>query len=327
MKTYTKRPGKTAHTPSTTPLQKKQLPTSSFQHMANNSPQVKQAKSWQQMANNSTQVQEAAQLKSMANSTLPQSKPPVEQTSNHTGLPDNLKTGIENLSGYSMDDVTVHRNSSKPAQLQAHAYAQGTDIHLGPGQEKHLPHEAWHVVQQKQGRVKPTLQMKGNVQINDDDGLEKEADVMGGKALKNTLRSDKPDTMTENPGLSNTTQLAVMQFADSYLYGSANSKTHIHSYSGGDCHIQIYHRGRTKRYNIIKNGELHPKAYTALEAAEEQNNARLCSIIENIIKSHNEDSEDHEDSEDSQPADFESMDEMWRNLKIDKNNKWGPKYR
>ena len=72
---------------------------------------------------------------------------------NKTGLPGHLKMGIESLSGYSMDDVKVHYNSSKPAQLQAHAYAQGTDIHLGPGQEKHLPHEAWHVVQQKQGRV------------------------------------------------------------------------------------------------------------------------------------------------------------------------------
>ncbi|WP_378179140.1 DUF4157 domain-containing protein [Aquimarina sp. SS2-1] len=104
------------------------------------------------------------------------------QRKNKTGLPDNLKSGIENLSGYSMDDVKVHYNSSKPAQLQAHAYAQGTDIHLAPGQEKHLPHEAWHVVQQKQGRVKPTRQLKSKVNINDDAGLEKEADVMGKKA-------------------------------------------------------------------------------------------------------------------------------------------------
>ena len=51
----------------------------------------------------------------------------------------------------------------RPAQLQAHAFAQGADIHMAPGQEKHLPHEAWHVVQQKQGRVKPTVQMKGKV--------------------------------------------------------------------------------------------------------------------------------------------------------------------
>ncbi|WP_316839444.1 DUF4157 domain-containing protein [Pedobacter gandavensis] len=103
---------------------------------------------------------------------------------NNTGLPDNLKSGLENLSGYNMDDVKVHRNSDKPAQLQAHAYAQGTDIHLGPGKEKHLAHEAWHVVQQKQGRVKPTLQMKGKININDDTGLEKEADVMAIKVFQ-----------------------------------------------------------------------------------------------------------------------------------------------
>ncbi|BDD04506.1 eCIS core domain-containing protein [Aureibacter tunicatorum] len=101
---------------------------------------------------------------------------------NNTGLPDKLKTGVENLSGYSMDDVKVHYNSDKPAQLQAHAYAQGTDIHVASGQEKHLPHEAWHVVQQKQGRVKPTKQMKGKVNVNDDPALERQADIMGQRA-------------------------------------------------------------------------------------------------------------------------------------------------
>jgi hypothetical protein len=61
---------------------------------------------------------------------------------NKTGLPDQLKAGIEKLSGMAMDDVRVHYNSSKPAQMQALAYTQGTDIHVGPGQERHLPHEA-----------------------------------------------------------------------------------------------------------------------------------------------------------------------------------------
>ncbi|HZW23885.1 MAG TPA: DUF4157 domain-containing protein [Gallionella sp.] len=101
---------------------------------------------------------------------------------NNTGLPDNLKSGIENLSGMSMDNVKVHYNSSQPAQLNALAYAQGTDIHVAPGQEQHLPHEAWHVVQQAQGRVKPTMQMKEGVPVNDDKSLEHEADVMGAKA-------------------------------------------------------------------------------------------------------------------------------------------------
>ena len=112
-------------------------------------------------------------------------KKPVIQNqarNNKNGLPENLKNGIEQLSGYSMDDVQVHYNSARPAQLQAHAYAQGSDIHLAPGQDKHLPHEAWHVVQQKQGRVKATAQLKSNVPLNTDTGLEKEADVMGAKA-------------------------------------------------------------------------------------------------------------------------------------------------
>jgi len=103
---------------------------------------------------------------------------------NNTGLPNQLKSGIESLSGMSMDHVKVHYNSSQPAQLNALAYAQGSDIHVAPGQEQHLPHEAWHVVQQAQGRVKPTMQMKGGVPVNDDAGLETEADVMGAKALQ-----------------------------------------------------------------------------------------------------------------------------------------------
>lgn len=100
---------------------------------------------------------------------------------NRTGLPDQLKTGIERLSGLAMDDVRVHTNSSRPAQLQALAYTRGSDIFVGPGQERHLAHEAWHVVQQKQGRVKPTLQMN-DVAINDDDALESEATDWGARA-------------------------------------------------------------------------------------------------------------------------------------------------
>lgn len=99
-----------------------------------------------------------------------------------TGLPGALKSGIESLSGFSMEDVRVHYNSSKPAQLNAMAYTRGTEIHIAPGQEKHLPHEAWHVVQQMQGRVRPTMQMH-NVPVNDDLSLEHEADRMGAKAL------------------------------------------------------------------------------------------------------------------------------------------------
>ena len=101
---------------------------------------------------------------------------------NATGLPDGLKSGVEQLSGHSLDDVRVHYNSERPAAVQAHAYAQGSDIHLAPGQERHLPHEAWHVVQQAQGRVPQTTEVAGQP-VNDDAGLEREADTMGARAL------------------------------------------------------------------------------------------------------------------------------------------------
>ncbi len=103
-------------------------------------------------------------------------------------LPGGLKAGIESLSGLDMSGVQVHRNSAEPAKIGALAYAQGKDIHLGPGQDKHLPHEAWHLVQQRQGRVRPTMQAKG-VAINDDPSLEREADAMGARALYESSRA------------------------------------------------------------------------------------------------------------------------------------------
>ncbi|HEY0175879.1 MAG TPA: DUF4157 domain-containing protein, partial [Pedobacter sp.] len=134
-----------------------------------------------EIINNSRQVKQFKAVQEMADSH--QKSVPVQQMENRTGLPDRLKSGVENLSGLSMDDVKVHYNSGRPAQLQAHAYAQGTDIHIASGQEKHLPHEVWHVVQQKQGRVKPTVQFKG-ANINDSNQLEKEADIMGQRSLR-----------------------------------------------------------------------------------------------------------------------------------------------
>lgn len=110
--------------------------------------------------------------------------PSVPQAAPRTGsLPSGLRAGIEGLSGLPMDDVRVHYNSDKPLQLQAFAFTQGNEIHVAPGQEEHLPHEAWHAVQQKQKRVPTTAQMKG-VGLNDSEALEQEATDMGNKAAR-----------------------------------------------------------------------------------------------------------------------------------------------
>jgi hypothetical protein len=172
---------------------------SRLQQLADASPQVAQLRRLQALADG--QFAPVAQLAGgpeeeelvQGQFATAQLQPQLQQAprANNTGLPDQLKSGIESLSGLSMDHVRVHYNSSQPAQLNALAYAQGSDIHLGPGQERHLPHEAWHVVQQAQGRVRPTMQMKDRVTVNDDVGLEREADVMGTKALEGGDRVDE----------------------------------------------------------------------------------------------------------------------------------------
>jgi len=144
-----------------------------LQAMADASPQVRQYKALQAMADDSApQARLAAQWAGL------QANPPARVA----GLPDTLKHGVESLSGVAMDRVKVHYDSPEPARVNAAAYAQGSDIHLGPGQERHLPHEAWHLVQQAQGKVQPTRQLKGGLAVNDERGLEQEADAMGAMA-------------------------------------------------------------------------------------------------------------------------------------------------
>ena len=111
------------------------------------------------------------------------------QLASKTGIPDGLRTGKENAFQTDFSDVRVHANSSKAPSVGALAYTLGNDIHFAPGQfnpgtgrgRELLGHELTHVVQQRQGRVKPTGEV-GGMPLNDDKGLEKEADSMGKRA-------------------------------------------------------------------------------------------------------------------------------------------------
>ncbi len=174
-----------------------------LQAAADASPQIHQLRALQAAASNSPQVQQTAQLMQAASLFA---GPAIQRKRNDTGLPDQLKSGIENLSGMAMDDVKVHYNSSQPAQLNAHAFAQGNDIHVAAGQEKHLPHEAWHVVQQRQGRVQPTTEVGGQA-VNDNPALEREADVKGAEALQ--TKADPSKQLATAPAGGGSAQLVA----------------------------------------------------------------------------------------------------------------------
>jgi len=113
----------------------------------------------------------------------PVSASPVGATATPGGMPEGLRAGVESLSGVSLADVRVHHASSEPAQFGAAAFAQGGEVHLAAGRGDLLPHEAWHIVQQRQGRVRPNGAVGGQP-MNDDPALELEADTMGARAAQ-----------------------------------------------------------------------------------------------------------------------------------------------
>ena len=177
-------------------------------HVQKQSPAQKVAPSASSVLDTSSQSESLQRKADLINNAAQRAEAPRP---NNTGMPDNLKSGIESLSGFSMDDVRVHYNSSKPATVQALAYTQGTDIHVAPGQEKHLPHEAWHVAQQMAGRVSPTTNING-MPVNDNAALEHEADVMGEKAVQCKRNCDKEIFFHSNKSLNNTFQLMNINY-------------------------------------------------------------------------------------------------------------------
>lgn len=116
-----------------------------------------------------------------------------------TGIPVQVQENFENYSGLSFDDVRVHYNSDKPAQLQSLAYTQGSEVHIAPGQEKHLKHELGHVVQQKQGLVSPTSEINGQ-RINESPVLERGADLIASETAAYGDNASRTESPPKNAG-------------------------------------------------------------------------------------------------------------------------------
>lgn len=89
----------------------------------------------------------------------------------------------------------MHYNSPKPAEVGAHAYTEGLEVYIAPGQEEHLAHELWHVIQQLQGRVKATGMVEGNP-LNEQPTLELEATQKGNQAKNGQTGTETPINQT-----------------------------------------------------------------------------------------------------------------------------------
>ncbi|HEX7842138.1 MAG TPA: DUF4157 domain-containing protein [Kofleriaceae bacterium] len=146
-------------------------------------------------------------------------------------MPADVRAKMEGSLGADFSAVRIHEGP-QAAAMGALAYTQGTDIHFAPGQyqpssqagQELLGHELTHVVQQSQGRVNTTRQAKG-VAINDDPGLEHEADVMGARAARG-----EPSGMAASAVAQRATSQPVQRMKirttkkASVLSGATNSK-------------------------------------------------------------------------------------------------------
>ncbi len=105
-------------------------------------------------------------------------------------MPAPVQSKMEQSFGIDLSAVRIHEGAEAGA-IGAQAFTQGTDVHFAPGKydptstggQELLGHELTHVVQQAQGRVASTTQAKGRA-VNDDPGLEREADELGARAAR-----------------------------------------------------------------------------------------------------------------------------------------------
>ncbi len=133
-------------------------------------------------------IKSTIQTKLLTNIGKKKDQKPETNTANH--LPEELQAKMENSFGQDFSGVHIHTDSPSAENINAKAYTQGKDVHFAPGEynpsskegQELIGHELTHVVQQGQGKVGPgELHGKG-MEINQDSGLEKEADEMGALA-------------------------------------------------------------------------------------------------------------------------------------------------
>lgn len=111
-------------------------------------------------------------------------------------MPEAVQAKMESAFGQDFSDVSIHTNSQASKSAGALAHTQGSEVHFAPGQfnpesqsgQELLGHELTHVVQQRQGRVQPTGSTPDGMPLNDNKGLESEADQMGKAAAAGTTQ-------------------------------------------------------------------------------------------------------------------------------------------
>ncbi|WP_375584849.1 DUF4157 domain-containing protein [Cyclobacterium xiamenense] len=119
---------------------------------------------------------------------------PIQRKENKN-LPEDLQENMENSFGQDFTNVNIQKNSQEAVDLNARAFTKGDSVHFAPGEfnpnsekgKNLIGHEFAHVTQQRSGVVKPPSVMGKGLILNDNEELEREADIFGEMAVTGEL--------------------------------------------------------------------------------------------------------------------------------------------
>lgn len=116
---------------------------------------------------------------------------------------------VRSMEHGAVDNVRVHNNSARAAEFFGRSFTHRSDPHFPrPLEEDRIPHEAWHAVQPRLGRVRPTVQLKLAVGPANDH-YEQEADrvaasVMSESGTPQIQRQEEEDETIQTKSLAST---------------------------------------------------------------------------------------------------------------------------
>lgn len=154
-----------------------------------------------------------------------------QERASATGIPGPVLTKMEQAFKTDFSTVRVHANSTYARTIGALAYTRGNDIHFAPGKynpetrqgQELLGHELAHRFQNGQERVRPTTQIKG-LPVNDNPGLEKQANCLGRRAAHFTPSASEQVGMALHPSPVSSSPVIQLALDTPKLDGSQRKK-------------------------------------------------------------------------------------------------------
>jgi hypothetical protein len=186
-------------------------------------------------------------------------------------------SGTESLSGLTLDHVRVHYNSAQPSQLNALGYAQGSDIHLLPGQERPSPSlQLMALPMLDPGGTRPLLWRMDERSLGSCFGLE-------------ALPSSKPLSSIASDTAGVVQRIKVYEDYDSYRNGAVpgrdNIRAYFYRYEVHEMVRKVEEYGQDDELigRVTRNYAAYQQRFAAAATSHAANWKAVAAILRNLV--------------------------------------------